>query len=246
MENWYERAFSKDYIRIYKHRDSSEAQEFIDNLLLHTPLPHNPLCLDLACGFGRHLTHLNEKGIRTYGIDLSHDLLHVASQSKTNKGMLIRGDMRRLPFSSRFDFVFSFFSSFGYFAEDFENLNVLKEISRVLKFNGGFLIDYMNSRYILKNLIPDDCQQFPDFELRQKRWMDPHLNTVEKELTIKDNQGERVIRESLKLYTPDDFSVFCRDAGLTITKKLGSYYGETFNDESRRLILIGEKNEGKI
>ena len=246
MENWYKHAFSKDYIRIYKHRDSSEAQQFVDNLLLHTPLPHNPLCLDLACGFGRHLTHLNEKGIKTYGIDLSRDLLQVASQSKTNKGMLICGDMRRLPFLSRFDFVFSFFSSFGYFAKDLENFNVLKEISRVLKLNGGFLIDYMNSRYVLKNLISSDYQQFPDFEMRQERWVNKDINTVEKELTIKDSQGERIIRESLKLYTLDDFLVFCRDSGLTITKTLGNYNGETFNDESRRLILIGEKSEGKI
>ena len=241
MKNWFRDAFSKDYIRIYKHRDSTEAEEFIDYLLSRINLPAGAMCLDLGCGFGRHLAHLNRKNIRTYGVDLSQDLLDFASESTPNVGRLVRADMRRLPFSTNFDFVFSFFSTFGYFVTDLENLEVIKEISRVLKPNGGFLIDYMNSCYVKDSLTAEDHQQFPDFELRQRRRINERTNAVEKELSIKDDEGERVIKESLKLYEAEHFSAFCRDAGLIIKELLGSYDGEAFRDQSKRLIVIGEK-----
>ena len=243
MKEWYKTAFSKDYVRIYQHRDFSEAEEFVDSLLSHLVLPDHPLCLDLGCGFGRHLAYLNDKGVKTYGIDLSSDLLEFASNSEAAKGFLIQADMRSIPFSRNFDFVFSFFSSFGYFSDDAENLKVLKEISRILKPSGGFLIDYMNSHHAKENLIEEDHKKSPDFELRQRRWINQQTNSIEKELLIKDDQGEKKIRESLKLYDVDDFLTFFSQARLKVTKLLGDYKGALFNKEASRLILIGEKRE---
>ena len=243
MDEWYKTAFSRDYIRIYQHRDSSEAEGFVNRLLSQITLPGHPFCLDLGCGFGRHLAYLNNNGVKTVGIDLSSDLLEFASKTEATRGLLIQADMRAIPFSANFDFVFSFFSSFGYFADDAENLMVLKEIYRVLKPTGGFVIDYMNARFTKENFVAEDHKQFPEFELRQRRWVNHHTNSIEKELLIKDADGEKKFRESLKLYGVDDFLKFCSQANLKVTKMLGDYDGSLFNDQANRLIVIGEKRE---
>ena len=126
-DEWYKSAFSKDYIRIYKHRSPDEAKATIDKLLELITLPDNAHCLDLCCGFGRHLEYLNELGIDTVGMDLSQDLIDHSSE--LIKDRISQGDMRQLPYNDqRFNFIFSFFTSFGYFSDDSENQKVINEI----------------------------------------------------------------------------------------------------------------------
>jgi SAM-dependent methyltransferase len=56
------------------------------------------LFLDAGAGTGRWMKHAHAAGARTFGIDLSPEMLALAS------GSLVRGDIRRLPFTdSSFD-----------------------------------------------------------------------------------------------------------------------------------------------
>ena len=241
MDQWYKTSFSQDYLRIYQHRDDNEAKHALDNLLSHLEIPDNAICLDLCCGFGRHLSYLNSKGIKTFGVDLSRDLIRSAQRTFPVRNRLALADMRALPFHPRFDFVFSFFSRFGYFDSDDENVDVLEQIQRILKPNAGFLIDYLNAEYTRKNLKPADRQDFGDFSLYQKRWINSRLNAVEKKLVIEDKDGERTMHERVKLYELKDFEEFCKRAKLTISGVLGDYTGGPHNSKSDRLIIFGKK-----
>ena len=241
QREWFEESFSQDYVKIYSHRDNTEAGLAIENLLAILDIPINSQCLDLCCGFGRHLSLLNKKGIRTYGIDLSFNLLQIAKEYPQTEGKIILSDMRHLPFLNRFDFVFSFFSSFGYFEDDQENLDVLREISTVLKPHGHFLIDYFNPEYVRKNLISEDMAEFPEFTLMQKRRIEQEKNAVMKSIVIKDQEGERTYRECVKLYGPGDFDKFCRLVGLQIINIWGDCRGSQFSEDSPRLIIYGQR-----
>ncbi len=243
MENWYENAFSADYIRTYKHRDHSEAQTAVDTILNQINLPEDAVCLDLCCGFGRHMSYLAKRGVVAYGIDLSSDLLQVANRLEGTRGRLVRADMRRIAFRRCFDFVFSFFSSFGYFSDDSENIRVLKEIRSVLNPHGAVLIDYINADYVRENLVPESYEEFPDFILVQRRCIIPGDNMIEKQLEIEDANGRRTYKERLKLYSLNDFEKFFDLAGLRVTQTFGDYTGSEFSKTSSRLIMIGENNE---
>ncbi len=241
MKNWYKEAFTEDYINIYKHRSQTEATITIDQLLHFLNLGTDSLCLDLCCGFGRHLSYLLSRGVNTYGLDLSQPLLENAVEIKKLAGRVILGDMRHLPFNQSFDFVFSFFSSFGYFHQDSENIGVLREIYRVLKSNGRFVIDYLNAEHVRDNLRENDLRCYDDFTVKQKRWINTDLNTVEKELVVEDAKGERSYFESVKLYDLADFNQFCSSLNLKITHAFGDVIGKPFKNTSSRLIMVGEK-----
>ena len=244
MENWYKESFSQDYIRIYQHRDQGEADEDLEKLLSLLNVPENSVCLDLGCGFGRHLATLHSRGILAFGVDLSWDLLMVNPPQIRKKGLLIQADMRRLPFlKNQFDFVFSFFSSFGYFADDSENIQVLNQIQSVLKPGGMLVLDYLNASFIKNHLVPLDSSTFDDFMLTQRRWIDTEINTVEKEIIIQDESGTRSYRERIKLYDKTDFAQMFNKSGLMITRTMGDYDGGTVKDDSSRLIVFGEKSE---
>ena len=239
--DWFRRAFSHDYVRIYRHRDQAEAERTISALLALLPLTPGTRCLDLCCGFGRHLALLRGRGLDAWGVDLSGELLSVAVQQSSNARRLVQADMRALPFGQDFDLVLSFFSSFGYFADDHQNLLALKELARVLRPGGKFLMDFLNAPRVRRTLVPEDEQTFPDFSLRQRRWIDQVNRSVEKELRLTDERGERVYRESVKLYELADFQRFFSAAGLRLTQVLGEPGGQAYHDDAPRLILLGER-----
>ncbi len=239
-DEWFKSAFSHDYIRIYQHRDHSEARQAVSDLLAFLGVPSGARCLDLCCGFGRHLDDLNGRGLNALGIDLSLDLLEHAPEGV--RGRIAQADMRTLPFTEEaFDYVFSFFTSFGYFADDEQNLRVVREIARLLRPGGRVVFDFLNRDHVQANLVAEDTQELPEFTLRQRRWVDPDNNTVNKELRIIENGAERLYRERVKLYGAEDFQTFFDAAGLKMTGCHGTVNGTPLTPDSDRLIVLGEK-----
>jgi ubiquinone/menaquinone biosynthesis C-methylase UbiE len=66
---------------------------------------------------------------------------------------LVRGDMRYLPFKNDvFNYVISTCTSFGYFF-DKENELIMREVVRVLKRGGTFILDMANHHGLLKIFV---------------------------------------------------------------------------------------------
>ncbi|MEN8885269.1 MAG: methyltransferase domain-containing protein, partial [Winogradskyella sp.] len=71
-KQWFASWFDTPYYHIlYKDRDYSEAQVFMDNLTNYLNIPNGGKILDLACGKGRHSVYLNKLGYNVTGVDLS-------------------------------------------------------------------------------------------------------------------------------------------------------------------------------
>ena len=104
--------------------------------LLHIPFQS---ALDLGCGTGEMLKLILQEdvGKELYGIDLSEKMLHVAKSKLPEQVKLLLGDSESLPFpDNTFDVVFCNDSFHHYPAPR----NVLREVYRVLKPGGTFLM----------------------------------------------------------------------------------------------------------
>src|SRR5690349_12319012 len=110
FKSWFDSRF---YHHLYANRDEQEARDFIDSLLQWLkPLPDARI-LDLGCGRGRHSKYLASHGFDVTGIDLAASSIDVAKMHQRDNLRFYRQDMR-LPFGkTTFNFVFSFFTSFG-------------------------------------------------------------------------------------------------------------------------------------
>src|SRR3989344_5362829 len=119
---WFECWFDSPYYHVlYKNRDFTEAELFIDNLVqLIKPSKSNRI-LDLACGKGRHAIYLNKKGFDVTGIDLSEKSIECAKISGNETLHFYTHDMRKLFRSNYFDIVLNLFTSFGYFEQERED-----------------------------------------------------------------------------------------------------------------------------
>lgn len=152
--------------------------------------------------------------------------------------------MRYIPVKSgQFDLALSLFTSFGYFTEDNDNVLVLKEVSRILKPGGRYILDFLNEIQVRTNLIPSDDIEIGGKQVKILRWIDESRNRIEKRIQIAETvRAFREYRESVKLYSKEQLADMLSSVSIKPVAIFGDYASVSFTPDSPRLIIIGEKN----
>jgi SAM-dependent methyltransferase len=239
---WYESAFGADYPARYAHRDAAEARAAVALLDGAVGGVAGRRVFDLCCGAGRHLAALRAAGALAVGGDLSAALLALARRGGAR---VVRLDMRRLPWrAGAFDIVTNFFTAFGYFDDDHENMAVLAGVARVLRPGGWFLLDYINAIPVMAGLTVEpsvQVQQGPDGRhWRTTRWLAPGPRAEKRMVALDDPAGAEVA-ESLRLYRREELEAGLRAAGLDPVAAWGDYTGRAAGGDAPRLILLARR-----
>ena len=240
---WFESWFDSDhYHTLYGYRDAAEASEFVDELIRRLrPRPASAV-LDLGCGTGRHSRHLASRGFRVTGIDLAARSIAEARRHTRPGLRFVQGDMRA-PFGvNRFDYVFSFFTSFGYFDEPAEHLAVVRNIARSLRTGGTLVLDYLNGHHAEMHLNREESRHIDGVTYRIARWTS--ADHLFKRILIGDAGAERPIEYSERVakFTLHDFEGMFSQNGLAIDAVYGDYRLNAFDaSTSPRLILVARK-----
>ncbi len=175
------------------------------------------------------------------GLDRSHYLIQRAKAQAKKEGVSLKfreGDARRLPYPpDTFDAVMLLGNSFGYFETVQDDLRVLKEIFRVLKPWGRFLIDVADGAYLREHFQP-----------RSWEWIDKNLFVCRERSLALDEQrlisrevvthvGKGVIVDQLyaeRLYTHENLYELLKTAGFSeITS-----HGELLSDSRISTITL--------
>ena len=134
---WFKYWFDSKYYHIlYKNRSQSEADFFIENIVSKLNLDLNQNILDLGCGKGRHAYKLSQYYNQVTGLDLSTQSIKKAKEIKKENLEFHVMDMRNFKFSKPFNYIFNLFTSFGYFEDIKQNLDVLNCCNKHLNDNG--------------------------------------------------------------------------------------------------------------
>lgn len=240
--HWFQNWFSSPYYHLlYKNRDNSEALFFIDKLINYLRPNTNSRILDVACGKGRHSIALANKGFDVTGIDIAFPSIEEAKQSEHERLHFFKHDMR-LPFwINYFDYVFNFFTSFGYFKTQREDNNALRTIAQSLKPNGVFTIDYLNVDFVAKNLQPLTISIIEDVEFSITRWQDEKF--FYKNIEVKENGDvKNVHTEQVAKFSLQHFEQMFALQNLKVKEVFGTYDLDTYQSTtSPRLIIVTER-----
>jgi len=241
-DDWYSSAFDALYPIIYAHRSVEAAAPECAFALEQLALPADAQVLDLCCGNGRHLAHLQRASARAMGLDYSLALLRLARVNAGPEARLVHSDMRALPFPRCFDAVFNFFTSFGYFQRHEENMAVLEEITRCLRPGGRFFMDFLNAPHVVATLLPRSEREQDGYRIYEERWIDTAQQRVNKIMDV-FRAGTRVSHseESVRLYRHEELEQLFQRANLRILRTYGDYGGNALQEDSPRLIAIGER-----
>ncbi|MDD6659337.1 MAG: class I SAM-dependent methyltransferase [Eubacteriales bacterium] len=123
--------------------------------------PSGKTVLDLACGTGTLSKLLNEEGYNIIGIDLSDDMLCIASSKSVDNASFIKGDISSFALPQKVDYCVC----------SLDSINHLKSIEQVGEcFNcvynslvdGGIFVFDVNTVYKHKNVLKDNTFVFDE------------------------------------------------------------------------------------
>ncbi|TYP71148.1 class I SAM-dependent methyltransferase [Paenibacillus methanolicus] len=243
MKAWFEKSFGSDYMIVYRHRNWEQAAAEAQRMAGWLQLPEEAEVLDIGCGMGRHAVAMAELGYNVSGIDLSEELLAEAiAHNKEGRVKFRQGDMRALPYEDgTFRATVNLFTSFGYFAEEADNGRVLREIRRVLRPDGQFLIDFMNPAYVEKRLVPHSrrVDEQTGLVIEERRAVTDGWVTKQIEIGL-PGEPARTYEERVRLFPLAWFERELGQAGLRIDRVYGDYDGADYDlDASQRMIIAG-------
>jgi len=234
---WYASWFNTPFYHIlYKDRDYEEAQNFMCNLTNYLNVPENGKILDLACGKGRHAIYLNQIGYNVTGVDLSKNSIDHAKQFENETLHFNVHDMCK-PYHEKFDAVFNLFTSFGYFENEEDNLNTIKAIKANLNETGFGVIDFLNSDYIIDNLVEENTKTVQGIDFKQKRRVENGY--IIKDIFFTAEGKDFEFQERVRALTLADFETLFKKAGVYLLDVFGDYKLNKYHkSSSQRLILI--------
>ncbi|MDB9881526.1 class I SAM-dependent methyltransferase [Bacteroidia bacterium] len=240
MSKWFETWFDSEYYHLlYKDRDYTEAEAFVEKLVTYLNPGKDALIYDLACGKGRHSIHLNKLGLNVEGSDYSTNSINYAKKSENSRLHFYEQDMRdAMP--KQYNYILNLFTSFGYFDSDEENLNTLKHIYNGLKDDGTFVFDFMNVDFVLKHLVPREITMKNGIEFHIKREL--NNGKIVKHIAFEDEDKWHYHKEKVTALGYDKIVEMMKKCGFKVMDTFGSYHLEPFDlQNSKRLILILRK-----
>jgi len=241
VTSWYTDWFDCLYYPIlYKYRDTVEAARFIEKLNTLFNFSEGQNILELGCGDGERAKLLRNFGLKVTGIDVSVDNIVAARKKNINGATFLEHDMRlKFPFVKQ-DYVFNFFSSFGYYKTFIEHEIVLYNISDALKDGGYLMIDYINAESLMNNPYFTEQIVISDYIF------DISIQIKESEiLKIIKIHGKGIAKsyhEKVSIIYLLEMEQMLHAAGMEIVEVYSDYQLKEFIPEvSPRLIIVAKK-----
>ena len=202
--------------------------------------------LDLACGVGRHAIAFAKRGFRVTAVDLSAFHLAKAKEraSATDASIeFIQSDMRAFIRPNAFDLVVSLFSSFGYFEDPQDDLQVLRNMHQSLKPGGALVLELLGKERLARTLQPTVSETAPDGSLRVRRHriVDDWTRLWNEWIIIKDGLI-RTFEFTLRVYSGQEIKDLLRAAGFTDIKLYGGFDGRSYDLDAERLVSVSSKS----
>jgi ubiquinone/menaquinone biosynthesis C-methylase UbiE len=121
-------------------------------------VPANGTLLELGCGTGAMTRRFAQAGYTLIGVDLSEDMLAIATQQLAEKEadsiLYIQQDMCELELEEKVDAVISVCDSMNYLTDPMQILQVLERVNLHLAPNGIFLFD-VKTDYFYREILGD-------------------------------------------------------------------------------------------
>lgn len=243
QQEWFTSWFNtKYYYELYQNRDHKDAHHFLNSLISFLQPPSGSKMLDLACGKGRHAQYLSSLGFDVTGVDISLKSIEEAVLQETDTLHFFKHDMRNPFWIHYFDYVFNFFTSFGYFNTERENNQVIKSINQGLKKGGIFVLDYLNVIFTERHLIPKESIVINNNHYNIARNITERF--IIKTINIEDNNigAKFSFEEKVSRFTLPDFEALLLNNNFQIKSIFGDYELNSYKElASPRLIIVAEK-----
>jgi SAM-dependent methyltransferase len=196
--------------------------------------------LDLGAGTGAHAIELARRGMAVSGVDRTKSFLARARKSAAEALVTvewIEDDMRRFVRQGGFDAIVNLCTSFGFFDDEGDDLQVARNARSSLKPGGAALFEMIGKEIVSSSfrdrywievdgaLFLEERKVSRDWEWLESRWL------------IVDSE-RREFRVRHRLYSGSELRALLFEAGFSKVDLFGSFDGAAYDRSARRLVAI--------
>lgn len=202
--------------------------------------------LDLACGTGLITIPLAKAGYEITGLDLSAEMLALASKKAENEKVKLRLSEQNIALfdaGGYFDGVICSFDGINYLTSPKDVLSCFASVKETLSENGLFIFD-VSTPYKYENILADNAfvYEYDDLFLSWQNFYQKKTGLCHFYLTffVKDKNGWKRFDEEQKQrrYLLPRLEKMLKEAGLTVITKVGDVDFSPLTEESDRCFFV--------
>ena len=244
---WFEdESIWKDlYLLTFPESAFAIAEEQVEKILRLTGVREGKV-LDLCCGPGRHAAALAKRGFAVSAVDRTRLLLDQAraraAQARLSVEFVLE-DMRRFSRPAAFDLIINFFTSFGYFDDQTDDLRVLELIRENLRPSGVFLLEMVSKERLAREFQATTSRALANGDvLFERHEIVDDWTRIRNRWTLIRAGATRTFEFTHRIYSGREMKDLLTRAGLADVRLYGDLDGGSYGFEAQRLIAIARRS----
>ena len=202
--------------------------------------------LDLCCGPGRHAVALAKRGFAVTAVDRTPFLLDQARARAAHASLpveFVLEDMRRFSRPATFDLIINFFTSFGYFDDQADDLRVLELVRENLRPGGVFVLEMVSKEGLARAFQATTSRELPNGHvLFQRHEIVDDWSGIRNRWTLIGPGSTRTFAFTHRIYSGQEMKDLLTKAGLRDARAYGDLDGSSYGFDAQRLVAVARRS----
>jgi len=204
--------------------------------------PQRAAVLDLCCGPGRNALEFARRGFQVTGVDRTIRYIEAARAAARREGLtveFVQEDMRRFHRPAAFGLALNLFTSFGYFTDVEEDLQVLRHVHASLTPGGMVLLEMAGKEPLARDFQPRIWHRHAarDEYLLEERLVREGWSVIENHWIWIRGPEQKVFTWRIRLYSGAELMDLLSKAGFSVVQLYGSLAGTPYDQTAQRLVV---------
>jgi SAM-dependent methyltransferase len=220
----------------------------VDAILALTRLRPGARIIDVGCGPGRHSLELCRRGYEVTGVDRTSAFIEAAKAKAADEGLrleLITNDMREFIRPLTYDCGLSMYTSFGYFEDQDQNIQVLSNIYDSLKYGGVLILELMGKEILARVFSDRTWDKQGDAFLLQERKVCRDWSWIENRWTSITSGHILEYETGHWIYSAQELNQLLLICNFVDIEFFGNLSGDDYDTMAQRLVVMARKDQRK-
>ncbi|MGP4017483.1 class I SAM-dependent methyltransferase [Saccharopolyspora sp. 5N708] len=204
--------------------------------------PPGARVLDQCCGIGMFAVPLARRGYAVTGVDLSAIMLARAEEAAADAGVrirLVRSDVLQYVQPGSFDVVLNLFTSFGYFDDPEQNLQVLRNAHASLAPGGQLVVDVLGKEVYAGWVGPPKVVDLDNGMVVMRDTILDGWTRFRTDWTLVHGDTAKHASITCFVYSAAELVALFEAAGFNDVECFGGFGAEPYDNHAKRLIVRG-------